>query len=361
MAQVVAARPAFPRPSDEMIEFLVGLPKAELHIHMEGAISPEQRRRIALRNGLPTANPHLGWDRDTGLTDPAKYLARFLAAQADDVSVLRHERDFHDIVLEYLAESRAEGVLYAELMFDPQSHTNRGIAFDTVIAGIQSGRERALAAHGIESSLIMCIDRERSAAEAFDVLAAARPWKHLIAGLGLDHAEEGNPPEKFKDVYAAAHAQGYRLTAHCDPDQRNSVQHIWQCLDLLRCERIDHGLNSLEDPRLLERMRTDSTVLTTCPTWRPIDERPRRMDRIRRLYDAGLKVTLNTDDPGMFVSGTLGKMLPPVAAEGKFTEADMIRLMINAFEGSWAPLESRDKFVAMTRRYFADRQERKPQ
>lgn len=361
MAGPATARPTFPRPSDEMIDFLAGLPKAELHIHLEGAISVEQRRRIAARNGLPTTNPHAGWDLETGLTDPAKYLARFLAAQADDVSVLRHKRDFHDVVFEYLAESRAEGVVYAELMFDPQSHTSRGIAFDTVIGGIQSGRERALAEHGIESNLIMCIDRERSAAEAFEVLSAAKRWKRLIAGLGLDHAEEGNPPEKFKEVYAAARAERYRLTAHCDPDQHNSVQHIWQCLDLLRCERIDHGLNSLEDARLLQHLRANSTVLTTCPTWRPIDERPRRVDRIRRLYDAGLKVTLNTDDPGMFVSGTLGKMLPPVAAEGKFTDADMIRLMINAFEGSWAPLESRDKFVAMTRRYFADWQERKPQ
>ncbi|MSQ73444.1 MAG: adenosine deaminase [Betaproteobacteria bacterium] len=347
------AASGFPQPGRRISAFIAGLPKAELHVHIEGTITPEQRRKFALRNSLPPESPYAGWDRDT-TADPATYLANFLAVLFDCLSVLKTERDFFDLTYEFLEKIHADNVIYVELSFDPQSHITRDIPLSAVINGIDGGRKKAKADFGIESNLIMCINRERSAEEAFDLLQAARPFRDRLTGIGLDCAEEGNPPIKFRDVYAVARAEGYRLTAHCDHNQRNSATHIWQCIELLGCERIDHGMNCLEDPRLVDRLGERGTVMTGCPTWRPIDPKPRRMAEIRGMYDAGLKVTLNSDDPGVFVSGTLGSMLPPVAATGDFGESDLVRLMLNAFEGSWASREQRARFCERVNRYFRE-------
>jgi adenosine deaminase len=343
----------FPAPDARMAAFIAGLPKAELHIHLEGAISPEQRRRIALRNGLPPESPLAGWDRDTTTTDPAEYLRKFLAAQFDCCSVLKKEQDFSEIAYEYLQASHADNVAYLELMFDPQTHTNRGVPFSVIINGIDDGRRRAQADFGIDCNLIMCINRERTAEEAVELMEMARPYRDKITGIGLDCSEEGNPPIKFRHVYEVARAEGYRLTAHCDAGQKNSVSHIWQCIEILHCDRIDHGNNAVEDRRLMDRIGEKGIVLACCPTWRPIDKKPRRLETIRPLYDYGLKVTLNTDDPGLFVSGGMGRLLPPVAATGNFTEADMVRLMHNAFEGSWASDEQKQRYEQRLRAYVS--------
>lgn len=344
---------AFPAPPADLAAFIAGLPKAELHVHLEGAISPDQRRRIALRNGLPPDSPLAGWEYDTTTTDPAAYLAKFLAAQFDCCSVLKTEQDFSDIAYEFLEQSHLDKVIYVELMFDPQTHTNRGVSISVVIQGIDDGRRRARAAFGIECNLIMCINRERSAEEAFELIEMARPYRDRLTGIGLDCGEAGNPPIKFKDVYALARAEGYRLTAHCDAGQAHSATHIWQCVEILRCERIDHGNNAVEDRRLMDRIGADGIVLACCPTWRPIDAKPRRLDTIRPLYDYGLKVTVNTDDPGLFTSGYMGKMLPPVAASGNFDAKDMVRLMLNAIEGSWATPEQKTTLAARVNAYAA--------
>jgi adenosine deaminase len=336
-----------------MAAFTAGLPKAELHIHLEGAIWPEQRRRIALRNGLPPDSPLAGWEYDTTTTDPAAYLRKFLAAQFDCCSVLKTPQDFADIAYEFLERSHADNVVYVELMFDPQTHTNRGVPIGIIVEGIDEGRRRAREAFGIDCNLIMCINRERSADEAFALIEAARPHRDKITGIGLDCSEEGNPPIKFADVYAVARAEGYRLTAHCDPGQQNSVTHIWQCLEILRCERIDHGNNALDDRRLLDRIGADGVVLNCCPTWRPIDKLPRRLDTIRPLYDFGVKVTVNSDDPGLFTSGGIGNMLAPVAEAGKFEASDMAQLMRNAIEGSWASADQKQRYLALLDAYVA--------
>ncbi len=347
------ASSAFPKSGPRLESFIEGLPKVELHVHLEGTITPEQRLKFARRNGLPEESPVAGWEYDTTTTDPAAYLKKFLEALFDGLSVLITEQDFFDLTYEFLEKLHKENVIYVEISFDPQSHLPRGVPLGAVINGIDSGRRKAMADFGVDSSLIMCINRERSSDEAFDLLQAARPFRDRLAGIGLDCGEEGNPPIKFKDVYAIARAEGYRLTAHCDHNQKNSATHIWQCIEILQCERIDHGMNCLEDPRLVDTLGERDIVLTGCPTWRPIDAKPRRLDEIRRMYDANLKVTLNSDDPGLFTSGTIGGMLSPIAATAQFNEADLVRLMKNAFEGSWASPEQKRNFVRRLDQYFS--------
>jgi adenine deaminase len=343
----------FPRSTKRLEQFIEGLPKVELHVHLEGTITAEQRRKFAKRNGMPEESPVAGWEYDTSTTDPAAYLRKFLTALFDGLSVLCTEQDFFDLTYEFLATLHCENVIYVEISFDPQSHLPRGVPLADVINGIDGGRRKAREDFGIESNLIMCINREKSQDEAFDLLEAARPFRDRLAGIGLDCAEEGNPPIKFKDAYAIAKAQGYRLTAHCDHGQKNSATHIWQCVEILGCERIDHGMNCLDDPRLVDVLGERKIVMTCCPTWRPIDPKPRRMAEIRKMYDQNLRVTLNSDDPGLFLSGTIGAMLSPVAATGGFNEADLVRLMANAFEGSWASAEQKRSYRRRLDEYFA--------
>jgi adenosine deaminase len=176
-------------------------------------------------------------------------------------------------------------------------------------------------------------------------LEDAYPYRHLITGLGLDSYEKDNPPSKFSEVYEKARKQGYRVTAHCDVDQENSVKHIWECIDLLETERIDHGVNSIEDPELVLELIDRGITLTACPTWRSPYPGPRDLERIRKMYDMGLKVTLNTDDPAEFNSGYMNQMLIGAVERCHFTKLDLLKLMGNAFEGSWLPQRSKDKYM----------------
>jgi len=222
-----------------------------------------------------------------------------------------------------------------------------------VIEGLVAGRKAGAAAFGVVSNLIMCINRDLPLDSALAMLRDAVPYRDHIIGLGLDSVEDGHPPIKFLSAYERARADGYRLTAHCDVDMTDAVKHMWQCLDELRVERIDHGINVLDDERLIAAVRERNICLTTCPTWRNGDPGPRRVDRIRRMYDLGLPVTLNTDDPGYFISGMMNDMLPPVAAVGKFSAAELAQFMINAFDAAWLPRDKRDGYIAQVNSYLA--------
>ena len=335
--------------------FIKGLPKAELHLHIEGTLTPARRLRLAKQNGIRL--PHeteaaIIAAQDFGGATPADTLRNFLAFYYEGLKVLLTEQDFHDVALDYLRTCRDDNVRYAEISFDPQPHLARGVAFGAVIEGLRAGITAA-GALGVEAQLIMCINRDLSVASALAMLDAARPWRDRIAGFGLDSLEEGNPPAKFETVYARARAEGYRLTAHCDVDQKDAVAHIRDCLELLKVERIDHGINCLEDEHLLATLIERGICLTACPTWRLSDPAPRRVERIRTMFERGLKVTLNSDDPGLFTSGTLGHMLPPVAAAGGFCEDELAQLMINAFEGAWLPRARREAYCVEVREYLA--------
>jgi adenosine deaminase len=335
--------------------FLAGLPKAELHLHIEGTLTPAQKWRIAARNGidLPYASAaEIPAAQDFRGGDPASFLRSFLDFYYEGLRILRTARDFRDVVFDHLATCRDENVRYVEISFDPQPHRARGIAFAEIMEGLQAGIDdgRGL---GVEAQLIMCINRDLPLESALATLDEARAHRDRIVGLGLDSNEEGNPPEKFRTLYARARDEGYRLTAHCDVDQRDAAAHIRDCLHVLGVERIDHGINCLEDEALISELRDRDICLTACPTWRPSDAAPRRMDRIPVMHRRGLSVCINSDDPGLFASGTLGAMLPAVAAAGAFTEDDLAQLMINAFRGAWLPAERRAAYIAEIRAYRA--------
>ena len=253
------------------------------------------------------------------------------------MEVLRTERDFHDLTATYLRRCRDENTIYAELSFDPQPHLARGVAPEAFMGGILAAVDEARERLGVSSNLILCVNRDRPLDEAWPLFDILRPWRDRIVGFGLDSAERGNPPRKFAALFDRARAEGYRLTAHCDVDQENSIEHIRQCLDLLRLERIDHGVNAVEDPRVVETLIERDICLTVCPTFRPGDPGPRRLRRLRQLFDAGVRVTVNTDDPALFASGYLTEPAESaVRAHGGYSRAEIAALMRNAFLGSFA-------------------------
>ena len=336
--------------------FIAGLPKAELHVHIEGTLTPARRWQLALKNGIEQAYPDVAAlvaSMNFDAPDASIYLQKFLAAYYEGIKVLRSAEDFRDLTLDYLERCRAEQVVYAELSFDPQAHTSRGVALGAVMEGLAEGRRIGREKLGVQTNLILCINRDRPIESAFVALTEAREFRDQIVGFGLDSDELNNPPIKFRKLYDAARSQGYRLTAHCDVDQPATRQNIRQCLDILKVERIDHGINTIEDPALIDTARARGITFTTCPTWRKIDKAPRRVDRIRVMHDRGLKITLNTDDPGLFASGTMGNMLPAVMVAGGFTEVEMGQFMINAFEGAWIDNDLRGVFVRQVQEYLA--------
>ncbi|MGE0004301.1 MAG: adenosine deaminase [Parvibaculaceae bacterium] len=342
--------------------FIAGLPKAELHVHIEGTLTPDLKRTLAGRNNIdlgektfatlsfPSGAPA---DAKAAKSLNLQQYRTFLDHYFAGLKVLLTTQDFRDITYDYLRICHDENIRYVELSFDPQAHSTRGLGFGTVADGIIEGCREGERDFGVRSNLIMCITRDLPAEAAMQMLDDAKPYRDHIIGLGLDSVEEGNPPVKFQRHYDRARAEGYRLTAHCDVDMFDAVKHIRQCIDDLKVERIDHGINTIDDERLVDAARERDICLTACPTWRISDPAPRRVDRIRRMYDLGLKVTVNSDDPGYFKSGTMNTMLPPVAAEGSFTKEEMGELMINAFDAAWLPRHERDAYIKEVRAYVA--------
>jgi adenosine deaminase len=341
-----------------LTDFIAGLPKCELHLHIEGTLTPDMRKRLGVRNKIvPAGRSFDALEVETAGTETKQtgfdQYKMFLALYFEGLKVLRTEQDFHDIAFDYLKSCHDNNIRYAEISFDPQAHTSRDIPFAVVMDGLVSGSRAGRDAFGVESNLIMCINRDLPADDALAMLKDAKPYRDQILGLGLDSVEDGHPPVKFKQAYDLARDQGYRLTAHCDVDMPDAVQNIGQCIDILKVERIDHGINAIEDQRLIDAVIAQNICLTACPTWRTGDPAPRRVDRIRKMLDMGLKVTLNTDDPGYFISGPMNNMLPPVAALGHFTKAELSQFMINAFDAAWLPRESRDSYIAEVKDYLA--------
>ncbi len=335
-----------------MKEFITNLPKAELHLHIEGTLSPQTILKLAARNDIdfPCKSVEA---IENALTNRPAGLKGFLDHHYLIVPLIQTQEDFYEVTYQLLRACQENNIVYVELFFDPQFHTARDIPFEAVINGIDQGRRDGAEAFGVEANLIMCINRERSVASAFEMLAQARPYRNKIIGLGMDSYEENNPPHKFTDVYAQAREDGYRFTAHCDVDQTNSVQHIWECLDILKVERIDHGINSIEDPRLVEELKRRNICLTPCPVRRSADPGPQDVDRIKTMYELGLLVTLNSDDPAEFDTGYLTNLLIEVQAASGYSKGDMVRFMMNAFEGSWLSRSAKDAYIESLLKYAA--------
>ena len=222
-------------------------------------------------------------------------------------------------------------MVYTEMHFDPQAHTSRGIAFDTVIRGIRRAQEEAQRQLGIRSQLILGILRDMSTESAMQALVQSLPYKDWIVGVGLDSDEKDNPPVKFRDVFDRARAEGYKLTMHCDHLQENSVQHIRQCLDVIGVDRIDHGYHVLDDDDLMEEVRSRQVCLTFCTTSNPSSPAPRRAAELKRALEIGLNVTLNTDDPAYMRSYYMNEVLLNTQQAVELTREQVAQLTRNAF------------------------------
>jgi adenosine deaminase len=242
------------------------------------------------------------------------------------MSVLQTERDFYDLATAYFRKAHSQNVVYAEVFFDPQAHTRRGIAFETVIEGLLRAQRDA----PVQSRLIMCFLRDESAASAMETFEQALPYGDAIVGVGLDSDEKGNPPVKFRDVFDRARREGFRLTMHCDVDQENSTAHIRQCLDDIRVERIDHGVNALEDPSLVREINQRGLGLTVCPISNSYVAGSLKAAELRELLGAGVRATVNSDDPAYF-PGYVNENL--LAIEPSVEEA--VQLARNSFAVSW--------------------------
>ncbi|MEU3597848.1 adenosine deaminase [Streptomyces sp. NPDC006798] len=273
------------------------LPKAELHLHIEGTLEPELAFALAARNGVTLPYEDTAELRRAYLFQD---LQSFLDLYYGLMAVLRTEDDFAELADAYLARAAAQGVRHAEIFFDPQAHTARGVPLATVVAGLTRALDAAPERHGVSTRLIMCFLRDLSAESAMETLRAARPHLDRITAVGLDSAEAGHPPAKFKEVYEAAAALGLRRVAHAG--EEGPPSYIREALDVLGVERIDHGLRCLEDTELVDRLVRDRTPLTLCPL---SNVRLRAVDTLAdhplpRMMDAGLLCTVNSDDPAYF-------------------------------------------------------------
>jgi adenosine deaminase len=335
--------------SDDMLNFIKGLPKAELHVHLEGTVG-QKAPKIASRNNIDYPFKTVN-DVKEALDKRTYGLESFLDLHYLLVSVIRTREDFYELTYEFLRKSCENNVVYVEIKFDPQYHTEKGIKFEDIIKGIDKGRNDGYRDFGVMANIIMCINRERTVESAWEMMEQASPYRHLITGLGLDSYEKDNPPSKYNDIFKKAREQGYRVTAHCDVDQENSVKHIWQCINLLNTKRIDHGVNCIEDPELVKELIKRGVTLTTCPTWRSPYTGPRDLERIKQMYNLGLHVTLNSDDPAEFNSGYMNQLLIGAVEGSGYTKTDLVTLMKNSFKGSWLPQEKKEKYTKTLYKY----------
>lgn len=329
--------------------FIAGLPKAELHLHIEGSLEPELMFALAKRNGI--AIPYASVEEVRAAYSFSR-LQDFLDIYYAGAGVLQTEQDFRDLAVAYFDRAAADGVVHAEIFFDPQTHTDRGIPFDVVITGLLAGMADAEARHGLTSKLILCFLRHLDEDAAFATLAMAEPWLDRIAGVGLDSSEVGHPPEKFTRVFAAARARGLKLVAHAG--EEGPPDYVHQALDILGIDRLDHGNRSLEDPVLTARLAREGMTLTVCPLSNlklcVVDDMAAHpIDRMLRL---GLRATINSDDPAYF-GGYVAENYKAAAAGRGLDRADLVTLARNSFLGSFLPDETVAAHLATLDAYVA--------
>jgi adenine deaminase len=280
-------------------------------------------------------------------------LASFLAVYYEGMSVLLTERDFYDLATAYFRKAHSQNVVYAEVFFDPQAHTTRGIPFATVIEGFRRAQQDAEASLGLRTQLIMCFLRDLTVESAMETLEHSLAYGDWIVGVGLDSDERGNPPAKFKEVFARARREGFRLTMHCDVDQEDSVEHIWQCLDEIAVERVDHGVNALEDASLITEINRRGLGLTVCPISNSYVTDGLKAAELKSLLDEGVRATVNSDDPAYF-PGYMNENLIAVEQAAKLTQDEIVQLARNAFTVSWLPRDDRDGYLDALEVYAAE-------
>jgi len=315
----------------DLAAFIRGLPKAELHLHIEGSLEPEQMFEFARRNGvkLPFASVE-----EVRAAYAFSNLQDFLDIYYQGAQVLLTTADFHDLAMAYFRRIAADGARHAEIFFDPQTHADRGVPFAVVIEGLLSGMDEAEQTLGVTSKLILCFLRHLSEEAAFATLEQAKPWLDRIAGVGLDSSEVGHPPAKFAKVFAAARKLGLKVVAHAG--EEGPPDYVYEALDLLEVDRIDHGNRALEDDALTERLVREGMTLTVCPLSNlklcvvgDLTAHP-----LKRMLDLGLRATVNSDDPAYF-GGYLGQNWIETAEALDLSRDELIVLAKNSFTGSF--------------------------
>lgn len=313
------------RASDSFIE---AMPKVELHLHIEGSLEPELMFAFAQRNGI--AIPFASVDEVRKAYDFSN-LQDFLDIYYQGMNVLQKEQDFYDLTWAYLERVHSQNVRHVEIFFDPQGHTERGVAFDTVISGITRALADGNSKLGISHKLIMCFLRHLSEDDALATLEEALPYKDKLAGVGLDSSEVGHPPSKFARVFAKAREAGLLLVAHAG--EEGPPEYVHEALDILKIDRIDHGNRSLEDAKLVERIAKDGTALTVCPlsnlklcVVKDLREHP-----LRRMLQAGLKATVNSDDPSYF-GGYMNENFKAITHALDLTQEELLTLASNGID-----------------------------
>jgi len=328
-------------------EFLAGLPKAELHLHLDGALSPALMFKLAQRNQVNLPYKSVA---EIEAAYAFTNLQSFLDLYYQGASVLNHEQDFYDLTRDYFEKCKADNIVHTELSFDPQTHTERGVAFDTVISGILRAMDDAKKDWGISSKLVMDFLRHLSADSAMKTLEESLPWKDKIIAVGLDSSEVGHPPSKFTEVFTRARAEGYRVVAHAG--EEGPPSYIWEAIDLLKVERIDHGVRSDEDPKLMEYLHETQIPLTVCPL---SNVRLCVFDKMAdhnlfTLMDAGLRVMINSDDPTYF-GGYLNDNYFALADAFPLTREQALLLAHNSFTSSFISDTEKQEFIDQLKSY----------
>ena len=319
-----------------------GLPKCELHIHIEGSLEPELMFALAARNNIRL--PYASVD---ALRQAYRFnrLQDFLDIYYQGMSVLVTEQDFFDLAWAYLKRAKADNVAHVEMFFDPQGHTSRGITLDTVVNGLYAACRAAADTLGIEASLIMCFLRHLDEADAARTLDAALAHRSKIIGVGLDSSERGHPPDKFKTVFRRARDQGFHLFAHAG--EEGPPDYVWQALDVLGVARVDHGNRALEDAALVARLARDRVPLTVCPLsnlkLRVVDELAHHP--LRHMMDRGLTVTVNSDDPAYF-GGYVNDNFRAVTAALDLSRSEIVAVARNSFVAAIMPEAERSRALA---------------
>lgn len=331
--------------------FILGLPKAELHLHIEGSLEPEMMFALARRNQVTLPYDSVEAIRAAyQFTDLQSFLDLYYAGAA----VLQTEQDFYELTRAYIDRAIADNVLHAEIFFDPQTHTARGIAITTVFAGIARALREARDQQGFSSRMILCFLRHLSEDDAMSTLESALPLREDYAdlwnGVGLDSSELGNPPEKFAHVFTIAQAMGLHIVAHAG--EEGPPAYIWGALDELGAERIDHGVRAEEDPALMERLIKEQIPLTVCPlsNLKLCVVKDLRQHNLKRMLDAGVCVTINADDPSYF-GGYVNDNFIACAEAMPLTRNDLLQLAANSFKASFVDDSQRDAWLQTLRNY----------
>ncbi|WP_423126307.1 adenosine deaminase [Gaoshiqia sp. Z1-71] len=333
----------------DLPDFIAGLPKAELHLHIEGTLEPELLLRLAQRNRIS-----LRYQSVDELKQAYRFsnLQDFLDIYYAGANVLREEQDFYELTWAYLLKCKEQQVVHAEIFFDPQTHTSRGILFATVINGINHALQDAREKLGISSRLMMCFLRHLDETSAFQTLEQALDYKDLIVGVGLDSSEKGNPPSKFERVFAKARDEGFLTVAHAG--EEGPVEYVREAVDLLKVFRIDHGNASIRDEKLADELVKRQIPLTLCPlsnlALKVVPDL--KSHPLKKLMDRGLLVTVNSDDPAYF-GGYINENYLAIAEALNLSRTDLCRLAKNSFRGSLLPVSLKEQHIMAIEQYVS--------